>query len=160
MGCLDRCHDLAVHHDTKTGVVVLEYASEGRVVATGALTELVAGLCLALGFLTPLASAAAVGVMLTAIATAHWTKGFFNQDGGYEFPLLMAATALAVTFTGRGGHSLDRLFDWTLAGDEWGIAALAVGVASFGLLLGERELRARRMHTPPPPVRLMLGAAG
>ena len=33
---LDRCHDLAVHHDTKTGVVVLEYASEGRVVPTGA----------------------------------------------------------------------------------------------------------------------------
>ena len=33
---LDRCHDLTVHHDTKTGVVVLEYASEGRVVATGA----------------------------------------------------------------------------------------------------------------------------
>jgi ketosteroid isomerase-like protein len=33
---LDRCHDLAVHHDIETGVVVLEYASEGRVVATGA----------------------------------------------------------------------------------------------------------------------------
>ncbi len=33
---LDRCHDLAVHHDVKTGVVVLEYASKGRVVATGA----------------------------------------------------------------------------------------------------------------------------
>jgi uncharacterized protein len=33
---LDRCHDLAVHHDIKTGVVVLEYASEGRVIATGA----------------------------------------------------------------------------------------------------------------------------
>ena len=32
---LDRCHDLAVHRDIKTGVVVLEYASEGRVVATG-----------------------------------------------------------------------------------------------------------------------------
>src|SRR6201985_181983 len=29
---LDRCHDLAVHHDTKTGIVVLEYASEGHVV--------------------------------------------------------------------------------------------------------------------------------
>ena len=28
---LDRCHDLAVHHDIKTGVVVLEYGSEGRV---------------------------------------------------------------------------------------------------------------------------------
>ena len=33
---LDRCHDLAVHHDTATGVVVLEYASQGRVVATAA----------------------------------------------------------------------------------------------------------------------------
>jgi ketosteroid isomerase-like protein len=32
---LKRCHDLAVHHDTATGVVVLEYASEGHVVATG-----------------------------------------------------------------------------------------------------------------------------
>ena len=34
--CLDRCYDLAVHHDQVTGVVVLEYASQGRVVPTGA----------------------------------------------------------------------------------------------------------------------------
>jgi ketosteroid isomerase-like protein len=33
---LDRCYDLAVHHDQAQGTVVLEYASEGRVVATGA----------------------------------------------------------------------------------------------------------------------------
>jgi uncharacterized protein len=33
---LGRCHDLAVHHDPNTGVIVLEYASQGRVVATGA----------------------------------------------------------------------------------------------------------------------------
>jgi ketosteroid isomerase-like protein len=33
---LDRCYDLAVHHDRVTGVVVLEYASQGRVVPTGA----------------------------------------------------------------------------------------------------------------------------
>jgi ketosteroid isomerase-like protein len=33
---LDRCFDLAIHHDRKSGVVVLEYASEGRAVATGA----------------------------------------------------------------------------------------------------------------------------
>lgn len=32
---LERCHNLAVHHDTVSGVVVLEYASEGRVVADG-----------------------------------------------------------------------------------------------------------------------------
>jgi ketosteroid isomerase-like protein len=33
---LDRCFDLAVHRDRDTGVVVLEYASEGRAVRTGA----------------------------------------------------------------------------------------------------------------------------
>ena len=32
---LDRCFDLAVHHDPVKGTAVLEYASEGRVVATG-----------------------------------------------------------------------------------------------------------------------------
>jgi uncharacterized protein len=32
---LDRCFDLAVYHDIAKGVVVLEYASEGRVVGTG-----------------------------------------------------------------------------------------------------------------------------
>lgn len=34
---LERCYDLALHRDTTTGVIVLEYASEGHVVATGAL---------------------------------------------------------------------------------------------------------------------------
>jgi uncharacterized protein len=33
---LDRCFDLAVHHDPDQGTVVLEYASEGSVVASGA----------------------------------------------------------------------------------------------------------------------------
>jgi ketosteroid isomerase-like protein len=36
MFVLDRCFDLAIHRDRETGVVVLEYASEGRVVPTGA----------------------------------------------------------------------------------------------------------------------------
>ena len=34
--CLDRCYDLAVHHDRAKGVVVLEYASQGRAISTGA----------------------------------------------------------------------------------------------------------------------------
>ena len=33
---LDRCFDLAIHHDPGQGTVVLEYASAGKVVATGA----------------------------------------------------------------------------------------------------------------------------
>jgi ketosteroid isomerase-like protein len=33
---LNRCFDVAVHRDRETGVVVLEYVCEGRVVGTGA----------------------------------------------------------------------------------------------------------------------------
>jgi ketosteroid isomerase-like protein len=33
---LERCYDLAVHRDSTTGVIVLEYASEGRVLANAA----------------------------------------------------------------------------------------------------------------------------
>jgi ketosteroid isomerase-like protein len=32
---LDRCHDLRVHRSDSTSTVVLEYASQGKVVATG-----------------------------------------------------------------------------------------------------------------------------
>jgi ketosteroid isomerase-like protein len=32
---LDRCHDLSVHRSEATSTVVLEYASQGKVVATG-----------------------------------------------------------------------------------------------------------------------------
>ena len=42
---LDRCYDLAVHHDQVTGVVVLEYASQGRVVPTGLPTTTATSRC-------------------------------------------------------------------------------------------------------------------
>ena len=41
---LDRCYDLAVHHDPAQGTIVLEYASAGKVVATGAPTATVTSL--------------------------------------------------------------------------------------------------------------------
>src|SRR5207302_8467083 len=53
---LDRCHDLAVHHDIKTGVVVLEYASEGRVVPTG----------------SPYSTRYMPGLTITHRKVAHW----------------------------------------------------------------------------------------
>ena len=42
---LHRCHDLRVHHDQKTGAVVLEYASEGHVVPTRAPTPATTSRC-------------------------------------------------------------------------------------------------------------------
>lgn len=58
------------------------------------------GLLLAVGFLTPLAALGIATVMATAIAAVHWSKGFWNTNGGYEFPLLMFSAAVALAATG------------------------------------------------------------
>ena len=44
------------------------------------MTELLGGTLLAVGLLTPLAVAAVAGVMLAAVASVQWGKGFFAQS--------------------------------------------------------------------------------
>lgn len=85
-------------------------AKNGWVIALLAgIAELFGGLGIALGILTPVAAAAVVLVMLGAIVTAHKGKGFFNTNGGWEFPLLIALGALALAITGPGAYSIDAL---------------------------------------------------
>jgi putative oxidoreductase len=74
-----------------------------------------------------------------AIATVHWSNGFFNTSGGYEFNLLIAASAIALAFTGPGEISIDDLAGWNLAGTEWGLAALAHSAAAAGSILAMRK---------------------
>src|SRR5580765_1363950 len=64
-----------------------------RAALMAGLSETVGGLLLALGAATPLAAALIVGVMLVATFSVHWTKGFFNHNGGYEYPLVLATAA-------------------------------------------------------------------
>src|SRR5690348_2027791 len=47
--------------------------------------ELAAGLLFLLGLLTPLAGLLVVATMAVAIAKVHAPKGFFVQNGGYEY---------------------------------------------------------------------------
>ena len=63
-------------------------------------TELVGGLFLAVGFLTPAAAAAIVAVMLVAAVSVHVKAGFFAQNGGYEYTLVLGGAALTLAFTG------------------------------------------------------------
>ena len=109
--------------------------------------ELGGGALLALGWLTPLAAAAVVGVMLTAIATVHADKGFFAAEGGFELPLLVAVAALSIVFVGPGALSFDFALGWGLSGWLWGVVAAALGVLGtvgalilrgVGLRAGER----------------------
>jgi len=96
--------------------------------------ELLGGLALALGFATPLAAALLTGVLANAAWTVHRRNGLWNTAGGYEFPLTLAAAALALAFTGAGALSLDAALGWSLAGTGWGLTALALG--ALGWLLG------------------------
>src|SRR3954470_20018255 len=71
----------------------------------GGLSETGGGLLVVLGLLTPLGAAALVAAMLMAV-NVHWPR-FFAQNGGYEYPLLILLSALAVDLTGPGAYSLD-----------------------------------------------------
>ena len=72
-----------------------------------ALGEFLGGLGLAAGFLTPIAVAGPLGSMGVAIISVHWRKGFWNQGGGFEYPLILATIAFVVGLAGPGLYSLD-----------------------------------------------------
>jgi putative oxidoreductase len=111
--------------------------------ALAGIAETAGGLLLAAGLFTPLAAAALIGVMVVAVGTAHWGKGFFLQTGGLEYNSVLAAGALAVAFTGPGAISLDRSLGISWSGSSWGLGALLLG-----LLGGAAELLTRK----PAPV--------
>ena len=73
------------------------------------------GVLLALGLLTPLGAAAGVGVMLNA-SSVHLSQGFWNNKGGFEYPLTIATTFAGVALAGPGRFSLDRALGWQQTG--------------------------------------------
>src|SRR2546427_4230781 len=83
--------------------------------------ELGGGLLLALGLLTPLGAAAVTGTMVVAIATVTGQNGFISEKGGYEYNLVLIASALAVAFVGPGRFSLDAVLGWRLSGTRWAV---------------------------------------
>jgi putative oxidoreductase len=92
------------------------------------------GAFLAAGLLTPLASAALIGVMDQAVRTVHLDKGLFVTNGGYEYNLLIAAAAFAVAETGPGPWSLDAKLGLRMSGPLWALGALGAGLAGPRLI--------------------------
>lgn len=104
-------------------------------------SEAGAGMLLALGLLTPLASAAVIGTLVVA-GSVHWAAGLWAQSGGFELPLLYVTCAVALAFIGPGSYSLDNALGFQgLAGNAWGVAAVVVGALS-GLAVVARGRRA------------------
>lgn len=73
-----------------------------------ALSELVGGLLIALGFLTRAGAFFIACTMLTAVIGVHWPNGFFGSNRGYEYPFVLFAMAAALLISGGGMLSIDK----------------------------------------------------
>ncbi|MDG3014067.1 DoxX family protein [Speluncibacter jeojiensis] len=97
----------------------------------GPVTELVAGVLLVLGLLTPVGAAAAVGVMVNAWCfTQAAEPGFqFFVPKGVEYPTVVALGAAAIALTGPGRIALDYGRKWATRPFLGSLALLVLGVA-------------------------------
>ena len=107
---------------------------QARLAAT---TEVGAGLLLAAGLLTPLASAGFIGLMIVAIHVAHGRNGFFifKPGQGWEYCASIAVVAWSIATVGPGEWSLDHAFDIEWTGWSGAIVAGVVGVGGAVLQL-------------------------
>jgi putative oxidoreductase len=78
--------------------------------------ELAAGVSLLLGIGTRLGALAVLGTQGVAVSKVHWSKGFDNMAGGWEFNALIMATALGVLLAGPGTFSLHEVLERRLQG--------------------------------------------
>ncbi len=107
----------------------LGYRMPAAMAIAAGLSELGGGLLLACGLLTPFAALVLSTVMLNAIATVQWQRGFL---GGWELDSTFMAVAVAVTITGPGRLSLDRAIGWddNITGPAWGSLAFAAAIVA------------------------------
>ncbi len=103
----------------------------GRVHAwLASITEVVGGVLLVLGLLTPLAGAAIIGVMVVAWITNHRGNGFFifRPGEGWEYVMTLTFVGFALAVLGPGEWSLDEAFD--LNDDFVGVTGLLVALVA------------------------------
>jgi putative oxidoreductase len=112
--------------------------------------EIVGGAALAAGFMTPLAAAVVIGAMVNAVAI-HWRNGLWAADNGFEYPLVTAAAAATLAFTGAGAASLDARVGLGAPGIEAGLFTIGLGLlAGTAILLGRTAARSEAGPTWEP----------
>ena len=126
----------------------------GRITAPlGGAAEFGGGLSLVLGLLTPLGAIAVMVMMAGAVVAVHGSNGLWNTNGGFEFNLVLASAAFALTLTGPGRWSLDHVAGLRLFGWLWAlIAALVtlVGAVVEGALIRAHRVEQARATQPMP----------
>ncbi|WP_396449201.1 DoxX family protein [Actinomadura sp.] len=81
----------------------------GLAAVYGTWVELLGGAALIAGVLVPLAGVLIALDMAGAFYYVHMGKGLFNQEGGYEYVMVLGVVCLLLAFTGGGRFSLDAL---------------------------------------------------
>ena len=101
----------------------------GKRHATAAgVAEAAGGALITLGALTPLASAALSGTMVTAIRKVHAKNGPWTTEGGYEYNAVLLAALFALTESGPGKPSVDASRFSSFHGPALAVMQLAAGV--------------------------------
>ncbi len=100
----------------------------GRLAAVVAgASEVGGGVGLALGLLTPVASAAVIGTMTVAALVNNAENGFWSVRKGWELNGYLIVVAWALATTGPGAYSLDTVLGLELTGVLPGVLALVAG---------------------------------
>jgi putative oxidoreductase len=106
-----------------------------------AVVEVGGGLLLVLGLLTPLAALLITGNLLVAILTVHISRGFWNTAGGFEYPLALAGTMVALSLIGPGRISLDYVISSKVSLPEpatWLVMVIVVLLGVLAAVAGSR----------------------
>jgi putative oxidoreductase len=101
--------------------------------------EMAGGALLALGLATPAAGAAAASTMAGA-AAIHKPQGFFNTEGGLEYPAMLGLASGALGVAGPGRYSLDHLTGNVLNKPWMMTLAMLGGAAAITAVLLSRQL--------------------
>jgi putative oxidoreductase len=126
----------------EAGLLAKDGLRGGRPAAVvSGLTQVGAGGLLAVGLITPLAAAGAIGAMFVAVL-AKARNGFWVADDGAEFPLIFAVLGVVVTLAGPGGWSLDHVLHVEPTTAE------SLGAIALGLLGGAGTFAALRQRRP------------
>ena len=114
-----------------------------------ALAEAGGGLLTVVGLGGPIGPGVMAADLVVVAVVAHWPQGFWAGGGkvGWEFPVPLAASALAIALSGNGAWSLDRLLG--LVYPDWLLPAwLALMAAGALLALGVRSTQAPKTAKP------------
>jgi putative oxidoreductase len=129
----------------RTGVEGMGLRPAGFWALISTAAELGGGVLLAVGLLTPMATAALIAQSVVIVGLVHLPKGFWNRNGGVEYPLSLAAGVVALAGTGPGSVSLDAALGLSYSA-EVRVWLIVVGI--LGALVGLAISRIRPVDRP------------